>query len=190
MSTQSAVLSSAPWNVSLLLGFLLLWLVFIVFGSLSYTGFPEMPDNSGMFVILRRKHKTRLEIVYMAGCEWSRGEQFFFVVVVATKPAMEEPPGLAAGRVEAGWSHGIYGICDPLHSVWSRAKVNRVLPRECTGHTKTCYDKGRGTRDQIANIHWIIKKQGGSRETSISALSNMPKLLTVWKSGCRSANNS
>ena len=29
--------------------------------------------------------------------------------------------------------------------------------------------KGRGTRDQIANICWIIEKQENSRKTSISA---------------------
>ena len=40
---------------------------------------------------------------------------------------------------------------------------------------------GRGTRDQTANIHWIIeKKQGNSRKTSTSALLTMPKLLSVW----------
>jgi hypothetical protein len=42
------------------------------------------------------------------------------------------------------------------------------------------YRKGRGTRDQIANIHWIIKKASSSRKTSISPLLNMPKSLTVW----------
>ena len=35
--------------------------------------------------------------------------------------------------------------------------------------------KGRGTRDQITNIHWIIKKQESSRKTSISALLTTPK---------------
>ena len=39
--------------------------------------------------------------------------------------------------------------------------------------------KGRGTRDQIANIHWIIEKQESSRKTSISALLTMSKPLTV-----------
>ena len=39
--------------------------------------------------------------------------------------------------------------------------------------------KGRGTRDQIANICWIIEKES-SRKTSISALLTMPKPLTVW----------
>ena len=40
--------------------------------------------------------------------------------------------------------------------------------------------KGRGTRNQIANIHWIIKKQEGSRKTSTFAVLNTPKPLTVW----------
>ena len=42
------------------------------------------------------------------------------------------------------------------------------------------FRKGRGTRDQIANICWMIEKQESSRKTSISALLTMPKLLTVW----------
>ena len=42
------------------------------------------------------------------------------------------------------------------------------------------FRKGRGTRDQIANIHWIIEKARSSRKTSISALLTMPKPLTVW----------
>ena len=41
------------------------------------------------------------------------------------------------------------------------------------------FRKGRGTRDQIANIHWIIEK-ASSRKSSISALLTMPKLLSVW----------
>ena len=41
------------------------------------------------------------------------------------------------------------------------------------------FRKGKGTRDQIANIHWIIKKES-SRKTSISALLTIPKALNVW----------
>ena len=41
------------------------------------------------------------------------------------------------------------------------------------------FQKGRGTRDQIANIHWIIQKQASSRETYTSVLSITPKSLTV-----------
>ena len=42
------------------------------------------------------------------------------------------------------------------------------------------FRKGRGTRDQIANICWISEKQESSRKTLISALLIMPKPLTVW----------
>ena len=42
------------------------------------------------------------------------------------------------------------------------------------------FRKGRGTRDQIANICWIMGKQESFRKTSISALLIMPKPLTVW----------
>ena len=53
--------------------------------------------------------------------------------------------------------------------------MNRELPDVQAG-----FRKGRGTRDQIANIQWIIKKQESSRKTSISALLTMPKPLIVW----------
>ena len=42
------------------------------------------------------------------------------------------------------------------------------------------FRKSRGTKDQIANIRWIMEKQESSRKTSISALLTMLKPLTVW----------
>ena len=53
--------------------------------------------------------------------------------------------------------------------------MNHELPDVQAG-----FRKGRGTRDQIANICWIIEKAKNSRKTSISALLTMPKPLTVW----------
>ena len=51
----------------------------------------------------------------------------------------------------------------------------RALPDVQAG-----FRKGRGTRDQIASIHWIMEKAKSSRKTSISALLTMSKPLTVW----------
>ena len=51
--------------------------------------------------------------------------------------------------------------------------VNHELPDVQAG-----FRKGTGTRDQIANIRWIMKK-ASSRKTSISALLIKPKPLTV-----------
>ena len=42
------------------------------------------------------------------------------------------------------------------------------------------FRKGRGTRDQIANIHWIMEKAESSKKISISTLLTMPKPLTMW----------
>ena len=42
------------------------------------------------------------------------------------------------------------------------------------------FRKGRGTRNQIANIHWIIEKQDNSRKTSTSSSLTTLKPLTVW----------
>ena len=54
--------------------------------------------------------------------------------------------------------------------------VNRELPDVQAG-----FRKGKGTRDQIANIRWIMEKaREFQKKTSISALLTMPKLLTVW----------
>ena len=44
---------------------------------------------------------------------------------------------------------------------------------------QAAFRKGRGTRDQIANIRWILEKQESSRKTSISALLIIPNPLTV-----------
>ena len=53
--------------------------------------------------------------------------------------------------------------------------LNRKLPDVQAG-----FKKGRGTRDQMANIRWIIEKAREFQKTSISALLTMPKPLTVW----------
>ena len=53
--------------------------------------------------------------------------------------------------------------------------MNQELPDVQAG-----FRKGRGTRDQLANISWIIGKAREFRKTSISALLTMPKPLTVW----------
>ena len=60
-----------------------------------------------------------------------------------------------------------------------QAKLQQYMNCEISD-VQAGFGKGRGTRDQIANICWIIKKQESSRKRSISALLTMPKPLTVW----------
>ena len=53
--------------------------------------------------------------------------------------------------------------------------ANRELPDVQAG-----FRKGRGTRDQIANIRWIMEKAREFQKNINFALLTMPKPLTVW----------
>ena len=54
--------------------------------------------------------------------------------------------------------------------------VNHELPDVQAG-----FRKGRGTRDRIPNIRWIVEKaREFQKNTFVSALLTMPKPLTVW----------
>ena len=53
--------------------------------------------------------------------------------------------------------------------------MNHELPDVQAG-----FQKGRGTRDQIANIHWIIEKAREFQKNIYFALLTMPKPLAVW----------
>ena len=53
--------------------------------------------------------------------------------------------------------------------------VNRELPDVQAG-----FRKGRGTRDQIANIRWITEKVREFQKNIYFSLLTMPKPLTVW----------
>ena len=60
-----------------------------------------------------------------------------------------------------------------------QAKLQQYVNRELS-NVQTRFQKGRGTRDQIANIHWITKKAREFQKNITSALLTMPKPLTVW----------
>ena len=53
--------------------------------------------------------------------------------------------------------------------------VNPELPDVQAG-----FGKGRGTRDQIANIHWIIKKPREFQKNIYFCFIDYAKPLTVW----------
>ena len=62
-------------------------------------------------------------------------------------------------------------------------KILQARPQQYVYHeipdVQAGFKKGRGTKDQIANIHWIIEKAREFQKKSISALLTMPKPLTV-----------
>ena len=60
-----------------------------------------------------------------------------------------------------------------------QARLQQYVNRELAD-IQAGFRKGRGTRDQIANIFWVIKKTREFQKTSISASLTMPEPLTVW----------
>ena len=61
--------------------------------------------------------------------------------------------------------------------------VNCELP-----DVQAVFRKGRGTRDQIANIHWIMKKAREFQKKPTFALLTTPKPLTLWiTTNCRNS---
>ena len=61
-----------------------------------------------------------------------------------------------------------------------QARLQQYMNREFPD-VKAGFRKGRGIRDQIANIPWITEKQEfKKKKKSTFALLTMPKLLTVW----------
>ena len=53
--------------------------------------------------------------------------------------------------------------------------MNHELPDVQAG-----FRKGRDTRDQIANIHWIIEKAREFQKNICFSFIDMPKPLTMW----------
>ena len=60
-----------------------------------------------------------------------------------------------------------------------QARLQQYINRELL-NVQAGFRKGRGTRDQIANICWIMEKAREFQKNIYSALLTMPKPLTVW----------
>ena len=60
-----------------------------------------------------------------------------------------------------------------------QARLQQYLNCELP-YVQVGFRKGRGTRDQIENIWWIIKSVREIKKKSTSPLLTMPKPLTVW----------
>ena len=105
-------------------------------------------------------------------------------------PASLENSAVATG-LEKVSSHSNPKECSNYHTILLISHTGKIMLKVLQARLQwymNCelpdvqagFRKGRGTRDQIANICWSIKKSKRVRKTSISALLTMPKPLTVW----------
>ena len=64
-----------------------------------------------------------------------------------------------------------------------QVRLQQYMNRELAD-VQADFRKGRGTRDQITNIHCTIGTQGNSRKISAAASSTTWKSLTMWNTKC------
>ena len=67
-----------------------------------------------------------------------------------------------------------------LHNCTHLTSQASAVPEPELPNVQAGFRKGRGTRDQIANIRWIMEKARVFQKSSISVLLTMPNPLTVW----------
>ena len=60
-----------------------------------------------------------------------------------------------------------------------QARLQQYIIRE-PPDVQAGFRKGRGTRVQIANIHWIMEKAREFQKNIYFCFLSMPKPLTVW----------
>ena len=60
-----------------------------------------------------------------------------------------------------------------------QARLQQYVNRELSD-VQVGFRRGRGTRNQIANISWILEKAKEFQKTSTSASLTMLKPLTMW----------
>ena len=88
---------------------------------------------------------------------------------------IKNPPAMQKTWIQSlGWE-GPMEKRKEIFQARVQKNVNRELPDVQAG-----FGKDRGTRDQIANICWIMEKAREFQKNIISALLNMPMPLTVW----------
>ena len=102
--------------------------------------------------------------------QWPQDWQRSVFIPIPEKGNAKECPNC---RTIALISHASKGMLKILQARLQQYE-NRELPDVQAG-----FRKGRGSRDQIANIRWIIKK-AREFQKSTSALLTMPKPLTMW----------
>ena len=82
------------------------------------------------------------------------------------------------GNVKSNAKYHIIALIS--HATQATLKILQARLQQYMNHelpdVQAGFRKGRGTRDQIANIHWIIEKAGEfQKKTYTSALLTMPK---------------
>ena len=102
--------------------------------------------------------------------QWPQDWKMSFFISIPKKGSAKECSNYCT---IAFFSHASKGVLKIL-----QARLQHYMNHELQD-VQAGFRKGRGTRDQIANIHWIMDKTREFQKTSTSALLTMSKPLTL-----------
>ena len=102
--------------------------------------------------------------------QWPQDWKISFFISIPKKGSAKECSNYCT---IAFFSHASKGVLKIL-----QARLQHYMNHELQD-VQAGFRKGRGTRDQIANIHWIMDKTREFQKTSTSALLTMSKPLTL-----------
>ena len=83
------------------------------------------------------------------------------------------------GNAKECSNYGTIALISHASKVMLKARLLQYMNHELPD-VQAGFRKGRGNRDQIANIRWTQKKQGNSRKKFTSASLTTVKPLNVW----------
>ena len=91
-------------------------------------------------------------------------------------------PNLKKGKAKKWWNYHTIALISNTSKVMLKilqARLQQYMNCELP-EVQADFRKGRETRDQIANICWIIDEAKEFQKSSTSALLTVPKPLTLW----------
>ena len=168
----------------------------------SYFCIPVPYNEKDIFlgVSSRRSHRSSQNRSTSASSGLLVGAQAWITVILNGLPWKPFPANMEIQQWPQDWKRSVFipipkkgnaKECSNYHTIAliSRAskvmlKIRQARLQQYVNHelpdVQAGFRRGRGTRDQIANIRWIMEKAREFQKASISAVLTMPKPLTVW----------
>ena len=107
--------------------------------------------------------------------------KFLFCVYVRERPFLQAAFKIF-GNAKECWNYGTVALISPSSKLM--LKILQARLQQYVGHklpdVQAGFRKGRGTRDQIANICWIMEKAREFQKNIYFCFIDWPKPLTVW----------
>ena len=139
----------------------------------------KLPTSTGSLKKQKSSRKTSTSVYWLCHSLWRcRTQQ---TVENSSRDGNTRPPDLPPEKpvCKSGSNGHNWTWNNELVQDWERSTSRLYMNRELLD-VQAGFRKGRGTRNQIANVLWIIEKAREFQKNIYFCLLTMPKPLTVW----------